>query len=82
MYKDGDVSAVRAAEFGADMKGSWIRRSCGEMVPRLEAELLDILPLKSNDERTAGEEKAVDAPPSKTGRSSKTTSAAFIIFAD
>lgn len=48
-------------------------KSCGDTVPKLEAEL-DKLPLKSNDVRTAGLEKAVEAPPSKIGRSSRSTS--------
>ena len=64
---------MRADELGADMKGSWNRRSCGEIVAMLAMEL-DALPLKSKTEATAGEEKAVWAPPSKAVNSSSSTS--------
>lgn len=73
LYSEGEVRAVRAAELGADMKGSWTRRSWGDTVPRFEAALEAPL-LKSKLEATAGEEKAVEAPPSKTVKSSKSTS--------
>lgn len=42
-------------------------------MPRLEA-VLEAPLLKSKPEPTAGEEKAVEAPPSKTVKSSKSTS--------
>lgn len=76
---EGDVKAVRADELGADMNGSWINRSWGDTVPRLEVELEALL--KSKTVGTAGEEKAVLAPPSKAVNSSSSTSAAFIILA-
>lgn len=60
LYTDGDVSAVSAVELGADMKGSWIKRSCGETVPMLVVELDE---LKSRPVGKAGDEYAVaDAP--------------------
>jgi hypothetical protein len=77
---DGDVSAVRAEELGADMKGSLTRRSWGETVPKFDAEL-ETLPAKSNEVGIAGEEKAVWPSPSKGTNSPKSTSAAFIILA-
>jgi hypothetical protein len=43
---------------------------------------LDMLPLKSMMDATAGEENAVEAPPSKAVNSSRSTSAAFIILTD
>lgn len=70
---DGEVSAVRADEFGADMNGSWKRRSWGDTVARLDMEL-EALPPKSKTLGTAGEEKAVLAPPSKAVNSSSSTS--------
>lgn len=77
---DGEVSAVRADELGADMNGSWKSRSWGDTVARLEMEL-EALPPRSKTLGTAGEEKAVLAPPSKAVNSSSSTSAAFIILA-
>lgn len=77
---EGDVSAVRADELGADMNGSLTRRSWGETVPKFEAEL-ETLPEKSNEVGIAGEEKAVWPSPSNGTYSPKSTSAAFIILA-
>ncbi len=70
---EGDVSAVRAVELGADMNGSWIRRSWGETVPMLVVEL-ETLPLKSYTLGSAGDENAVVAPPSKAVNSSMSSS--------
>ena len=71
---DGEVRAVSAVELGADMNGSWRRRSCGETVPMLVAEL-EALPLMSKTLASAGEEYAlVEAPPSKAVKSSISSS--------
>lgn len=73
---DGDVSAVRALELGADIKLSVTKRSLGETVPgRLELELLALwLPLKPKVGIIAGDEKAVWPPSPKAVNSSKSTS--------
>ena len=73
LHMDGDVKAVKALEFGADIKGSWSSRSWGDTVPRLETEL-DMLPPKSKAEEMAGDDN-VDTTPSKAGKSPKSTSA-------
>jgi hypothetical protein len=71
---DGDVMAVRAVEFGADMNGSWMSKSCGETVPILVVEL-DALAFRSNTDGIAGEEYAeAEAPPSNPVKSSRSTS--------
>jgi len=71
---EGEVKAVNAVEFGADMKGSEIRRSCGDTVAMLVVEL-DALLFRSKTVGRAGDENAVvEAPPSKDVKSSKSRS--------
>ena len=71
---EGEVRAVRALELGADINGSWTRRSWGETVPMFVA-ALETLPLRSNTVGSAGDEYAVvDAPPSKAVKSSRSKS--------
>ena len=68
---EGEVSAVRALEFGADMKLSEVtKRSLGDTVPM---ELPPPAAGKSKLVGIAGDEKAV-WPPSKAVKSSKSTS--------
>lgn len=65
---EGEVRFVNAVEFGADMKGSFMSRSCGETVPMLEL-WTELLRSKAG---LAGDEKAeAGAPPSKAVKSSK-----------
>lgn len=71
-YIDGDVSAVKAVEFGADMYGSCTSRSCGDTVPTFVTELPE-LPATSYVVGRPGDEKAVAdivVPPPRVGKPS------------
>jgi hypothetical protein len=71
---DGDVSAVRVDEPGADMYGSWTSRSLGETV-LMFVEVLEALEPKSKTLCRAGDEYAELAPPpSKLAKSPRSMS--------
>ena len=69
------LSDISEGTFIFECLRTWrkIMRSCGDTVLKLEVEL-ETLPLKSKPDAMTGEEKAVEAPPSKAGNSSRSTS--------
>lgn len=77
-YIEGEVSAVNAVEFGADIYGSWTRRSCGDTVPTFVTELAE-LPATSYDVGRPGEENAVPDIPALLASVEKSSNSRSLI---